>query len=137
MRIGARLLFRGELLGAIELPCASCAETYTHEFREAMELLLEPATERDEVPRGSVVLDPEQDGLGRYAGDEIGFENVLHDALAVSWPMQPRCSESCRGLCPLCGANRNLELCRCDSSAANRPFAALAGLMKPSRSGRR
>ena len=132
-RLGARLLFRGELAGAVGLTCASCAELYTHEFREPLELLLEPARERDALEGPSIELDPEDPGVGRYAGDELDFTPALRDILALAWPMQPRCVDSCRGLCSVCGTNRNLGACSCEASQGSRSLARLGGLLEQSR----
>jgi uncharacterized protein len=35
----------------------------------------------------------------------------------VSVPMVILCADDCRGLCPVCGANRNRDACRCQSAA--------------------
>lgn len=39
------------------------------------------------------------------------------------------CQPDCRGLCPECGANRNVETCACDLSRVDPRFAALAKLL--------
>lgn len=132
-RVGRRLLFHGEILGAVEVPCGRCAEPYRHEFREPLELLLEPAPDGEAAPPGGIVLDPEDPALGRYAGDELDFGPVLVEILSLSWPMQPRCSESCLGLCPGCGRNLNSEGCGCETGGEERPFAGLEELLKQSR----
>ncbi|MFQ5515177.1 MAG: DUF177 domain-containing protein [Myxococcota bacterium] len=136
-RIGARLLFRGEAVGAVELPCARCAEPYVHDFREPIELLLEPARAHDVIGEGGLELDPDEPGLAHYAGDELDFTPVLLELLVLEWPMQPRCREDCRGLCPVCGGNRNLQRCACEAQPGLRPFAALGSLIAQSRQGRR
>ncbi len=45
--------------------------------------------------------------------DELDVTAEVLDALLLSVPMKLLCSEDCRGLCPGCGANLNLEPCRC------------------------
>ncbi len=132
-RVGARLLFRGEASGAVELHCGRCAEPYTHQFREPIELLLEPSRKHSAVPQPGIELDADDPGLGVYSGDELDFEPVLSDILALAWPMQPRCVEGCRGLCPVCGTNRNLSACACDASEGSRPLAALGHLLGESK----
>jgi uncharacterized protein len=39
------------------------------------------------------------------------------------------CRPDCRGLCPECGVNRNVETCACDVSRVDPRFAALARLL--------
>ena len=43
-------------------------------------------------------------------------------------PLKPLCDETCKGLCPQCGANLNHETCTCAAEAVNSPFALLAKL---------
>ncbi len=39
------------------------------------------------------------------------------------------CRPGCKGLCPECGVNRNIETCTCDLSRVDPRFAALAKLL--------
>ncbi len=132
-RLGARLLFRGEVRGAVELVCGRCAEAYVHEFRQPIELLLEPAPSPEEVGDTGLVLDPEESGVGVYAGEEVDFTPALVETLALEWPMQPRCTKQCLGLCPQCGTNRNMARCECAAGPAAQPFAELGQLLETSR----
>jgi uncharacterized protein len=132
-RIGRRLLIRGELDGVVELACGRCAEGYSHAFHEPVTLLLEPLPATAEVPEGGLELDAEDMALGRYGGEELDFAPVLLEALLTAWPMQPRCAESCKGLCPGCGVNLNLGRCSCEGANVNRPFEGLGELLSGAR----
>jgi uncharacterized protein len=132
-RIGERLLFRGRLAGTVELDCGRCAEAYPQEFSEPLELLLEPAQNPERIPEGGIELDAEDLELGRYAGDELDFQPVILEILSLVWPMQPLCTEECRGLCAVCGRNRNTQTCSCETQAADRPLAGLGKLLEDSR----
>ena len=132
-RIGRRLLIRGELRGVVELACGRCAEGYSHTFREPVTLLLEPLPAAAEVPEGGLELDAEDMALGRYGGEELDFAPVLLEALLTAWPMQPRCAESCKGLCPACGINLNAGECGCGAANVTRPFESLGELLSGAR----
>jgi uncharacterized protein len=132
-RLGARLLFRGRLTGQIELRCSRCGEPLGLRLAEPLELLLEPAQNPAQIPEGGIELDAEDMELGRYAGDELDFGPVVLEILALAWPMQPLCSESCRGLCPVCGVVRSRQECSCETQQASRPFAGLGQLLEESR----
>jgi N utilization substance protein B len=43
-------------------------------------------------------------------------------------PLKVVCSEGCRGICPACGKNRNLEACSCVAEGAPGPFDILKNL---------
>jgi hypothetical protein len=60
--------------------------------------------------------------------DELDVEPVVRDACILELPLAPLCSESCRGLCPTCGANRNRDECLCEQEVDPR-WSALAGLV--------
>ena len=134
-RIGARLLLQGELSGAVEFDCSSCLDPFVKDFREQIHLLMEPAPAGEVLPEGGVALDAEDIELARYGGEELDLGPLIVEVLALVWPIQPRCAEDCRGLCAVCGVNRNRESCRCAEQSASHPFAGLRELLE--RSGRR
>ncbi len=133
-RLGARLLFQGEIRGEVELSCGRCLETFPFAVREPLQLLLEPAPPHT-PPEAGIELDLEDPEVGRYAGDELDFDALVMEILAVVWPMQPHCREGCQGLCAGCGVNRNRAACRCGHAPAQRPFEALREMIERSRKG--
>jgi uncharacterized protein len=42
----------------------------------------------------------------------IDLGSFLRDEIILSVPMKPLCSEECKGLCPICGANLNNTTCK-------------------------
>ena len=40
-------------------------------------------------------------------GDTIDLSDIVREQIYLSLPMRSICKESCRGLCPVCGANLN------------------------------
>ena len=61
---------------------------------------------------------------------DIDLSGVLHDELCLSVPLVPLCSESCRGLCPVCGADLNEGSCQGHSESRESPFATLEALLE-------
>jgi len=130
-RVGRRLLFRGELEAALGLVCSWCVEPIDFPVRERVELLLEPSQNADRAPQGGIVLDPEDIGLGRYAGESLDFGSVILEILALAWPMQPRESDRCPQGCPRWAGS--LEALRTGGGEKIRPFAGLDRLLEQSR----
>lgn len=62
------------------------------------------------------------------AGDEIDLEPIVRDAVVPHLPMVPLCADDCLGLCPTCGANRNVERCECPADNGDPRWAALDDL---------
>ena len=52
----------------------------------------------------------------------------MREQIILMMPLKPLCDETCKGLCPRCGANLNREACTCSTDTVNSPFAVLAKL---------
>lgn len=113
--------------GTIALPtrvaCVRCLEEFDFELSSQVEVLfyLKPTfdEEGDELP--SV------DEMGA-----IALYDELYAALRVEAPFAPLCDDECKGLCPVCGTNLNVESCDCSQKPdPHHPFAGLADLIKP------
>jgi uncharacterized protein len=136
-RAGADLLIEGGLRGEVELACSRCLCRVRAPIREPFRLVLEPAGARVPAdPEGAEAL--ANDGLvlgdesetGWFRGQTLQLDRVFGEILALALPMQPVCRESCKGLCPRCGVDRNLESCNCAESRPESPFAVLGKLKK-------
>jgi len=67
--------------------------------------------------------DPEQ--TYPLHGDQLDLEPMARDAVLLELPLAPLCKEGCRGLCPVCGADRNIGDCDCDAVTSDPRWAAL------------
>ena len=68
------------------------------------------------VSEGQVVADED---LGPYPfveGEEIDVDELILNEILVNFPAKILCQEDCKGICPVCGKNRNLEPCQCDDT---------------------
>lgn len=65
-------------------------------------------------------------GLAEYRDDKIDLGEVVREQLYLALPMKPLCQEDCKGLCPVCGVNRNRETCTCQQEWVDPRMAALA-----------
>ena len=46
--------------------------------------------------------------------DKIDLTKIVDDAILVNMPVNFLCSEDCKGICFNCGANLNVEQCKCN-----------------------
>lgn len=118
-------LFRltGELIFRYETECARCLAPVsafcTAEFDEEFGL-----TEDEENPDRYL-----------YKGQILDLTQMVKDCIALNMPLRTLCREDCKGLCPVCGADRNTVSCGCKVEETpiqevNYPFAALAANLR-------
>lgn len=124
-RTGATATIRGRLRTEVERTCGRCLAVYREdldiEFHEAVRI------EGDRVH----VFDEEYEGQPGYLSGAPGalcLDEVVREAILVGSPMQPVCRPDCRGLCPVCGADRNQVECGCKTETPNPAWEALRKL---------
>ena len=124
-RSGWEVFLEGSVSGRVELQCGRCLEKFPFDFSRQFHLDLLPEIDRRERG-GDVQLREEELELGFYQGDFIALEPIILEQVFLSIPANPRCKPECRGLCPVCGRNRNKEECDCKQAEVSaHPFAAL------------
>jgi len=83
-----------------------------------------PARAETATPHGSragggdaneQVLGPDDFIAPIGSGDLVDLTELVRQHLALAIPISPRCSPTCKGLCPKCGADRNAGGCDCDT----------------------
>jgi len=113
----------GELKGRVRLLCSRCADSFedfcAFSFEERFRLVNltdSPADDEDEI----VPL----------TEDAIDLDDLIGQEFIVQLPFAPLCSESCRGLCPNCGVNRNEQSCDCRTERFDPRLEALQNWFK-------
>lgn len=93
------VLVGGTVRGSFVLECIRCLKEFEAPF--ALEL-------------SEVMAYPGQPGAEEgyeIAGDHAHLEPVVRDAVLLAMPSNPIHAEGCRGLCLICGADRNVVDC--------------------------
>ena len=60
-----------------------------------------------------VAIDEGEAEMGFYEGAGMELEEILREQIMLLLPMQRVCSPDCKGICPVCGKNRNETPCDC------------------------
>ncbi|HEY3809999.1 MAG TPA: DUF177 domain-containing protein [Acidimicrobiales bacterium] len=74
--------------------------------------------------------DPDEDTYP-LDGDQLDLRPLVRDALLLALPLAPLCRDDCLGLCPACGADRNVDPCGCQAAAGDPRWGALDVLRSP------
>ncbi len=124
-RSGQELFFQGHICGQLVGHCARCLESYPFQLDTDFSLVLVPRAEAGETDREPLA---DEVDLSTYEGDEVDLSPLVREQIILALPTRPLCKESCQGLCPNCGTNRNLERCQCADSTGDPRLAALRNL---------
>lgn len=153
-KVGRQANISGVLIGTALRQCVRCLKEYEDTVEIPFEAVYRPGAGTHEplrpVRSRSVGREPQpavigQEGEGDedavYAlqGDQIDLAGMLREQIILGTPMQPLCAAGCRGLCPVCGQDRNERDCGCPDTGMTSPFAVLrqrtGQAKKPSGSG--
>jgi uncharacterized protein len=129
-RIRVRADARAELTAA----CGRCLLPVSVDLPVEFELTLVAAEAR--AGAGSAARDGNKGPVGgsfapddaeeeTYAGKVIDLDPIVREQLVLALPGYPVCKESCKGLCPVCGANLNDRECGCDRHVPDPRWAGL------------
>jgi DUF177 domain-containing protein len=107
--------------------CDRCSDPVTLRFGKAFYDVLSP---KGEAPKGTGPLELHADDMdvGYYDGKGVEVNDIFWEQVALELPLKVVCSESCRGVCPICGANWNREACSCGTTVTPGPFEILKNL---------
>lgn len=120
---GAEIRIRGHLATQLEASCDRCLGPVEIPVNCDFDLLYRPlATIAKEE---EIEIPTEELEIGFFSGDGIEVADVATEQVILSVPMKVICNTECRGLCPVCGGNRNLTQCDCAPPHQDSPFASL------------
>jgi uncharacterized protein len=118
----------GNLSTKVEMRCARCLEPVQCTVDESFDLLYRPqGVDR----RGDEVsISRAETEIGYYQGEGLLLEDVLKEQILLALPVKQVCNAECKGLCPQCGRNLNVESCDCVATMSDPRWAALEDIRK-------
>ena len=123
--VGLEIRIRGHIGTHLEASCDRCLEAVEFPVERDFDLFYRPVAT---IAREEEIQIPEDElGVGFYSGEGIALADVVTEQVILAAPMKVICRAECRGLCPVCGANRNTEVCNCPEPKDESPFASLKG----------
>ncbi len=122
----AQIDVEGDIFADIEVECSRC---------------LVPSQNSNEIPFSVIFVTPENYTEAKEAelgeddlevsiveDEQIDLTELVREQILLNLPTQFFCKKDCQGLCPKCGANRNLIDCRCEEKEVDPRWKALGDL---------
>ncbi|MEW5894360.1 MAG: DUF177 domain-containing protein [Candidatus Omnitrophota bacterium] len=91
-RAGDELLADCEVSGKYSLTCGRCLKEFEQEKADHFKVIVD--------------VEPEM--------KIIDFTEYIRQEMILAMSCKQLCSEGCKGLCPHCGSNLNIEQCKCE-----------------------
>jgi uncharacterized protein len=123
---GGEMHIQGRYTVEMAAQCDRCLGRARFPLDAALDLYYRPASfiAREE----EVEIREEETEIGFYEGDGLELEDVLREQVVLALPMQRVCSDLCKGICPVCGGNRNEFECGCKVESGDNRWGALRDL---------
>jgi uncharacterized protein len=113
----------GDFATTVELACARCLEPVVHDVARKFDLLYRP--QGADAGREEISVTAADAEVGYYQGEGLLLEDTLREQVLLALPLKAICREDCKGLCPHCGQNLNVEQCSCAEPLEDPRWAAL------------
>ncbi|MEJ2052623.1 MAG: DUF177 domain-containing protein [Calditrichaceae bacterium] len=102
--------------------CDRCLEEFPNHFRAKQRQLFHVGS-NEIADNEDIIQLPD-------STTEIDLSPFLMEMVLLNHPIKMICKKDCKGLCPNCGANLNMEECRCSDEAIDPRWNELRKLIK-------
>jgi len=127
-RIGPEVIVRGDLTATATLQCSRCLKNYYRIISVPVDVVYHPVEELKGEDTHEIKI--EELDLDFYSGEELDLIDLLKEQIVLNMPMKPLCTDSCKGICPKCGTDLNVDKCKCNIQNIHLRFESLKKLLQ-------
>jgi uncharacterized protein len=124
---GGRVHVSGQVKGRAQAECDRCLKLV--ELPIDSHFKLEYVTAEDYRAQQVVELTEEDLDLSVFDGVAIDIDELVTEEVLLAVPDQVLCCEGCKGMCAVCGVNKNSVNCQCEATEIDPRWAELKKLM--------
>jgi uncharacterized protein len=132
-KVERRVRVEAKAQTALSVACGRCLAPTAVDVPVEFELTLVPEDEYEDDAAGKdggkghaggsfEAKEAEED---TYSGKTVELDAIVREQVLLALPSYPVCKDSCKGLCPVCGANLNDRECGCDRHVPDPRWAGL------------
>src|SRR5215217_2766027 len=127
----------GTVKTELELQCSRCLEPFVLPVDREFDLRFLPAGAGEPALDDDEETEVEDDDVAVtfYRDEQIDLNELLREQFYLALPMKPLHAEDCKGICPQCGTNRNINPCDCSPHVKDPRLAGLKTLLKQAADG--
>ena len=117
------LSIKGKVRLVLEIPCDRCLEPVKVPFDLDF-------TKNVDLQETDDVQDDELDEKNYIDGFNLDVDKLLYNEILIGWPMKILCSETCKGICNVCGQNLNKGSCDCEDTSLDPRMSVIRDVFK-------
>lgn len=121
---GDEIICQGEVYTGVEIECSRCLDIFDVEIKTDLQFVVQILDSPIEVEND---IDEDFEVISK-SENLLDISQRVRDAIVLSLPLKPLCSEDCQGLCSMCGANLNDGGCDCKPDKSDERWDALKNL---------
>jgi uncharacterized protein len=121
----------GRLAARVQLECDRCLKPVELpvDSRFKLEYVTAADYEAQQQAQQAVELTEEDLDLSVFDGEVIDVDELVTEELLLAIPDQVLCNDNCKGICPVCGKDRNAVECNCETKEVDPRWAGLKELV--------
>jgi len=108
-RIGDDVMVKGRLTARLSFNCSRCLNPYEYPVSASFDLVFLP----EDLDAVKDELEEDDIDCIYYRDGRLDLREIVLEQLNLSFPLKPLCSESCEGICAVCGQLRREGRCAC------------------------
>jgi len=128
-KIGDEVRIQGRITALLSFVCSRCLTPFEYPVDSKFDLVFLP----EELHELRDELDEEDLDQLFYKDRQIDLRGVVLEQLNLTFPAKPLCSESCEGICAVCGRIRRNGECGCEGKEAEGRLSQLKIFLKDKR----
>ncbi|MDK2800667.1 MAG: hypothetical protein PWP27_718 [Clostridiales bacterium] len=119
--VGDTLQLNAQVSGRMNVNCYRCMKDIEKNFNFTMQEVLI----NDDLHQ---VKNKDNDSI-HFQGNQINIRDIIIDNVLMNISMKYLCSQDCKGLCPSCGVDLNINKCECKTENIDPRFEVLKKLL--------
>jgi uncharacterized protein len=126
-KLDTEVLVKGDLKAQLKFQCSRCLKDFHRDYSVPVDAVYHPVEELKEEEYHEVTS--EELDTDFYRGEELDLLSLLKEQIMLVMPMKPLCAEACKGICPVCGTDLNVDTCACSFKKVDPRFEGLKKLL--------
>jgi uncharacterized protein len=123
---GGEVRIKGRMSSTVEAVCDRCLGSARYSIDAPFDLFYRP--DADLPSDDETAIDEGEAEIAFYREPGLILEEIISEQVLLHLPMQRICGETCEGICPVCGRNRNEGACGCNPKPMDDRWSALRNL---------